>query len=159
MALRALLLLALLSLLDANGTPPPRAANGTPRAAHTSLRGGGNGRKEVNGSEVHTMTNISSSNVTRKYPFFECCVSRCNCDEFCCDTELFPPIHHPDILKPPYIPRPPIHHPDILEPPYIPKPPYYISTPVNGSEVPNTMATNISNISSYVSARKDLPVP
>ena len=75
MALRALLLLALLSLLDANGTPPPRAANGTPRAAHTSLRGGGNGRKEVNGSEVHTMTNISS-NVTRKYPFFECCVSR-----------------------------------------------------------------------------------
>ena len=47
MALRALLLLALLSLLDANGTP---------RAAHTSLRGGGNGRKEVNGSEVHTMT-------------------------------------------------------------------------------------------------------
>ena len=139
MALRALLLLALLSLLDANGTPPPRAANGTPRAAHTSLRGGGNGRKEVNGSEVHTMTtNISSSNVTRKYPFFECCVSRCNCDEFCCDTELFPPIHHPDILKPPYIPRPPIHHPDFLEPPYIP---------------------NISNISSYVSARKDLPVP
>ena len=121
MALRALLLLALLSLLDANGTPPPRAANGTPRAAHTSLRGGGNGRKEVNGSEVHTMTNISS-NVTRKYPFFECCVSRCNCDQWCCDTELFPPIHHPDILKPPYIP-------------------------------------NISNISSYVSARKDLPVP
>ena len=138
MALRALLLLALLSLLDANGTPPPRAANGTPRAAHTSLRGnGGNGRKEVNGSEVHTMTNISS-NVTRKYPFFECCVSRCNCDQWCCDTELFPPIHHPDILKPPYIPRPPIHHPDILKPPYIP---------------------NISNISSYVSARKDLPVP
>ena len=143
MALRALLLLALLSLLDANGTPPPRAANGTPRAAHTSLRGGGNGRKEVNGSEVHTMTNISSSNVTRKYPFFECCMSRCICDQFCCDMELFPPIHHLDILKPPYIP----------------KPPYYISTPVNGSEVPNTMATNISNISSYVSARKDLPVP
>ena len=144
MALRALLLLALLSLLDANGTPPPRAANGTPRAAHTSLRGnGGNGRKEVNGSEVHTMTNISSSNVTRKYPFFECCMSRCICDQFCCDMELFPPIHHLDILKPPYIP----------------KPPYYISTPVNGSEVPNTMATNISNISSYVSARNFRPIP
>ena len=144
MALRALLLLALLSLLDANGTPPPRAANGTPRAAHTSLRGnGGNGRKEVNGSEVHTMTNISSSNVTRKYPFFECCMSRCICDQFCCDMELFPPIHHLDILKPPYIP----------------KPPYYISTPVNGSEVPNTMATNISNISSYVSARNFHPIP
>ena len=131
MALRALLLLALLSLLDANGTPPPRAANGTPRAAHTSLRGnGGNGRKEVNGSEVHTMTNISS-NVTRKFrpSFLECCMSDCNCEQICCDMELFPPIHHLDILKPPYIP----------------KPPYYISTPVNGSEVPNTMATNISN--------------
>jgi hypothetical protein len=65
MALRALLLLALLSLLDASphGSPgEARAANGTPRAANTSLRGnGGNGRKEVNGSEVHTMaTNISN---------------------------------------------------------------------------------------------------
>ena len=139
MALRALLLLALLSLLDANGTPPPRAANGTPRAAHTSLRGnGGNGRKEVNGSEVHTMTTNISSNVTRKFrpSLLECCMSDCDCEQICCMTGLFPPIH-----------------------PYIPKPPYYISTPVNGSEVPNTMATNISNISSYVSARKDLPVP
>ena len=125
MALRALLLLALLSLLDANGTPPPRAANGTPRAAHTSLRGGGNGRKEVNGSEVHTMTtNIPSSNVTRRFrDIFECCMSDCHCEQLCCWMELGPDIR----------------------PPYIPKPPYYISTPVNGSEVPNTMATNISN--------------
>ena len=124
MALRALLLLALLSLLDANGTPPPRAANGTPRAAHTSLRGGGNGRKEVNGSEVHTMTTNISSNVTRKFrpSFLECCMSDCNCEQICCMMGPFPPIHID-----------------------IPKPPYYISTPVNGSEVSNTMATNISN--------------
>jgi hypothetical protein len=69
-------------------------------------------------------------------------MSVCVCEQNCCWIQGLVPFP-----APPYIPK-------------IPKPPYYISTPVNGSEVPNTMAINISNISiSYVSARKFPPVP
>ena len=129
MAPRALLLLALLSLLDANEAPPSLRGTG---------RNGRNGHKEVNGSSEVPDTvanNISLSNVSvRKFgPLdepLECCgicmcrdytwtCTVCEASDLDYSTCCFPPINAP---KPeefrwqrPYID--------------IPKPPYYISTP------------------------------
>lgn len=127
MAPRALLFLALLSLVDANDTP------------HTSLRG----HKEVNASEAPSLaTSISniSGNFGRKFRPIECCESYCTCkdrktsmckicdaadaDYFTCCTVEFKPVEFP-FPKPeefqPHIPYNP-------EPVELPKPPYYIST-------------------------------
>ena len=127
MAPGAFLVLALLSLFDANDSP------------RTSLRG----RKEVKSSEVPSMaTNISniSGNFGRKFRPMECCEEYCTCkdqktsmckicdaadpDYLTCCTVEFTPVEFPFPKAEEFQTRIPYNR----EPVELPKPPYYIPT-------------------------------